>query len=115
MRYQTKGDDRLVLPIPATYVIDRDGTVPWLFVDVDYRNRLEPAGCIEGCRAAWIDDLSDRSIGFGDCDRRASVARSASSWLPHAGVRIGGWLDRSWTAEQQPNQPPHPAFKRSNH
>ena len=37
------GDDRWVLPIPATYVIDRDGRVALAFVDVDYRNRLEPA------------------------------------------------------------------------
>jgi peroxiredoxin len=36
------GDDSWVLPIPATYVIDRDGTVALAFVDVDYRNRLEP-------------------------------------------------------------------------
>jgi peroxiredoxin len=32
-----------VLPIPGTYVIDRDGTIALAFVDVDYRNRLEPS------------------------------------------------------------------------
>jgi peroxiredoxin len=37
------GDESWVLPIPATYVIDRDGTIALAFVDVDYRNRLEPA------------------------------------------------------------------------
>ena len=37
------GDESWVLPIPATYVIDRDGTITLAFVDVDYRNRLEPA------------------------------------------------------------------------
>jgi peroxiredoxin len=37
------GDDSWVLPIPATYVIDTKGTVVLAFVDVDYRNRLEPA------------------------------------------------------------------------
>jgi peroxiredoxin len=36
------GDESWVLPIPATYVIDGDGTVALAFVDVDYRNRLEP-------------------------------------------------------------------------
>ena len=36
------GDESWVLPIPVTYVIDRDGTVALAFVDVDYRNRLEP-------------------------------------------------------------------------
>ncbi len=45
------GDDSWVLPIPATYVIDTDGTVVLAFVDVDYRNRLEPAEIIAalGC------------------------------------------------------------------
>ncbi len=37
------GDDSWVLPLPATYVIDRDGTIAFAYVDVDYRNRLEPA------------------------------------------------------------------------
>ncbi len=36
------GDESWVLPIPATYVVDLDGTVVLAFVDVDYRNRLEP-------------------------------------------------------------------------
>jgi peroxiredoxin len=37
------GDESWRLPIPATYVIDRDGTIALAFVDPDYRNRLEPA------------------------------------------------------------------------
>jgi peroxiredoxin len=32
------GDESWVLPIPATYVVDRDGTITLAFVDVDYRN-----------------------------------------------------------------------------
>lgn len=36
------GDDSWMLPIPATYVIDRDGIIAFAHVDVDYRNRLEP-------------------------------------------------------------------------
>jgi peroxiredoxin len=45
------GDDSWVLPIPATYVIDTDGTIVLAFIDVDYRNRLEPAEIISalGC------------------------------------------------------------------
>lgn len=31
-----------ILPIPATFVLDRDGQVVWRFVDVDYRKRAEP-------------------------------------------------------------------------
>jgi peroxiredoxin len=37
------GVDSWVLPIPATYVIDTNGTIVLAFIDVDYRNRLEPA------------------------------------------------------------------------
>jgi peroxiredoxin len=40
---EKNGDESWVLPIPATYVINTDGTVALAFVDVDYRNRLEPA------------------------------------------------------------------------
>jgi len=40
------GDDSWALPIPATYVIDRDGTITLAFVDIDYRNRLEPSDIV---------------------------------------------------------------------
>jgi peroxiredoxin len=36
------GDDSWLLPIPATYVVDRHGSIALAFIDVDYRNRLEP-------------------------------------------------------------------------
>lgn len=36
------GDDSWELPLPATYVIGQDGRVALAYVDVDYRNRLEP-------------------------------------------------------------------------
>lgn len=35
-----------VLPIPATFVIGRDGIVLWRYVDVDYRTRAEPSDII---------------------------------------------------------------------
>jgi peroxiredoxin len=37
-----KGPDRWVLPLPATYIIDRDGIVVLSYVDADYTTRLEP-------------------------------------------------------------------------
>jgi peroxiredoxin len=40
------GDDSWVLPIPATYVIDRDRTIVLAYVDTDYRTRLEPADIV---------------------------------------------------------------------
>lgn len=36
------GDDSWELPVPATYVIAPDASVALAYVDVDYRNRLEP-------------------------------------------------------------------------
>jgi peroxiredoxin len=40
---KTQGNDRFTLPIPGTFVIDRDGKVIKACVDPDYRRRLEPA------------------------------------------------------------------------
>jgi peroxiredoxin len=45
------GDQSWVLPIPATYVIDRDATIALAFVDVDYRNRLESAEILVALQA----------------------------------------------------------------
>jgi peroxiredoxin len=36
------GSHRWVLPVPATYIIDRHGFVAFSYVDVDYTTRLEP-------------------------------------------------------------------------
>lgn len=36
------GNGRWVLPVPATYVIDRQGRVAFAHVDADYRERAEP-------------------------------------------------------------------------
>jgi peroxiredoxin len=45
------GDDSWTLPLPATFVIDRDRTIALAFVDVDYRNRLEPTDILAALRA----------------------------------------------------------------
>ena len=47
---EKNGDESWVLPIPATYVIDTDGTIVLAFVDLDYRNRLEPAEILTALR-----------------------------------------------------------------
>ncbi|QDV68203.1 Putative peroxiredoxin bcp [Rosistilla carotiformis] len=39
---EINGGNGSVLPIPATFVLNRDGKVAWRFVDVDYRKRAEP-------------------------------------------------------------------------
>ncbi len=44
------GDDSYELPIPATYVIDTEGTIVLSFVDADYTRRLEPTEIIRSLR-----------------------------------------------------------------
>ncbi len=39
-----------VLPIPATFVVSRDGVVRWRYVNVDYRHRAEPDDVIAALR-----------------------------------------------------------------
>jgi peroxiredoxin len=41
-----KGPDRWVLPLPATYIVDRNGMVVLSYVDADYTTRLEPTEII---------------------------------------------------------------------
>jgi peroxiredoxin len=48
------GDDSWELPVPATYVVARDGRVVLAAVDVDYRNRLEPEAILTALVAATI-------------------------------------------------------------
>jgi peroxiredoxin len=48
---QINDDDSWTLPVPATFVLDRDGVVVLAQVDVDYRTRLEPAVALQAARA----------------------------------------------------------------
>ncbi len=45
------GDQTFELPVPATFVIDRDGSVAWRFVDPDYTHRGDPADVIAALKA----------------------------------------------------------------
>ncbi len=45
------GDQTFELPVPATFVIDRDGSVAWRFVDPDYTHRGDPADVIAAVKA----------------------------------------------------------------
>lgn len=45
------GDESWELPVPATYVIDRDRRVALAAIDVDYRNRLEPEAILAALKS----------------------------------------------------------------
>ncbi len=45
------GDDTWELPVPATYVVDTDGTITYSFINVDYTQRAEPDDIIAAVKA----------------------------------------------------------------
>jgi peroxiredoxin len=40
-----------LVPLPATYLVDRDGIVALAFIDVDYRRHVEPSSLLTALRA----------------------------------------------------------------
>ncbi|MER6141065.1 peroxiredoxin-like family protein [Streptomyces sparsogenes] len=48
---RVNGGHPRTLPVPATYVIDRDGVIRWAFVDTDYTARAEPADILAALAA----------------------------------------------------------------
>ena len=47
---KTQGNDNFELPIPGTFVVDRQGKIVKAFVDPDYTQRLEPAEVVAAVR-----------------------------------------------------------------
>jgi peroxiredoxin len=45
------GDERWQLPIPATYIVGRDGTVLYASANEDYTERPEPADIVQALNA----------------------------------------------------------------
>lgn len=45
------GNGQWVLPLPATYVIGRDGRIAFAHIEADYRERAEPEDVLKGLRA----------------------------------------------------------------
>lgn len=48
---ESNGGTEWEIPLPATYVIRRDRTIAYAFVDADYRKRAEPADVIAAIKA----------------------------------------------------------------
>lgn len=49
------GDQSNELPLAATYIIDQQGIIQYAFLDVDYRNRAEPAVIIDKLKELKIN------------------------------------------------------------
>tara|TARA_R110000751_G_scaffold88475_3_gene174766 strand:+ start:110 stop:760 length:651 start_codon:yes stop_codon:yes gene_type:complete len=50
---QINNGNGLILPIPATFVIGKDGLIKWSYVNVDYRTRSEPDDILKA-----LEDIS---------------------------------------------------------
>lgn len=46
------GDDSFELPVPATYIIGRNGVIAYAYIDADYTSRMEPSEIV-----AQLDQL----------------------------------------------------------
>jgi peroxiredoxin len=51
-----QGNETWVMPIPATFVINRDGVVTARFIDPDYRNRMTIEELLAALKAAISAD-----------------------------------------------------------
>nr|WP_306511316.1 redoxin domain-containing protein [Streptomyces sp. HG99] len=77
------------LPLPATYVIDRDATIRWAFVSTDYTTRAEPADILAaldslgGGRHGYLHELRDQKASFRDIVKSVHTVRTASQ-IPSA-------------------------------
>lgn len=49
---EINGDESWELPVPATYVIAKDGRIALAYLDVDYRRRLDPEAIVAGLQVA---------------------------------------------------------------
>jgi peroxiredoxin len=80
-RHGSAHGDVWLLPIPATYIVDRRGMVRFAEVDCDFRRRMEPVAIIRA-----LDELGaeQRSGGYGKVVRE--VARPGE---PDEGVERG--------------------------
>jgi len=55
----SNGTDDWLLPVPATFVIGNNSRIALAHVDIDYRNRLEPAEAI-----AVLEHTTDQNVAL---------------------------------------------------
>ena len=45
------GNDKMELPLTATYVVDTQGVIRYAFIDADYTKRAEPSDVVEAVKS----------------------------------------------------------------
>jgi len=66
--------DVWLLPIPATYIVDRRGVVRHAEIDCDFRRRMEPAAIVR-----VLDELRAEERSGGDGKIVGEIARPGQS------------------------------------
>ena len=56
------GNENLEVPIPATFLVDKDGVIRNIFLDPDYTKRLDPQTALEWAAKLWRTELDDGSL-----------------------------------------------------
>jgi peroxiredoxin len=56
------GNDAWLLPVPATFVVDRKGTIRHAYVDVDFTRRMEPDDIVKAVRAVSTPNSAETKI-----------------------------------------------------
>ena len=79
---EASGHDHHLLPIPAVYLVDTEGTIQYAYTNADYRTRLDPAAILEAADTmhTGLDDLVE---GTGAI---ASSYRNLLNWIDDLGI-----------------------------
>ncbi len=73
---KVNGVDNFELPIPATYVADRDGIIRYAFVDADYTARADPEAILQILEGLGEMNMSVSGKGFSTTNMSAEGVTS---------------------------------------
>ena len=59
-----QGNDAWMLPIPATFIVDREGRIASRFIDPDYRKRMAIEDIVDASACACLACSDGRSIVY---------------------------------------------------
>ncbi len=85
------GDDSGELPIPATYVIDQDGTIRYAYVNIDYRKRAPVDRILSELTDIQKEKNSDKLVVLLSSDDPMVAQRVALMY--GSAAKRAGWFD----------------------
>lgn len=60
------GNDKMELPLTATYVVDKSGVIQYAFIDADYTKRAEPTEVVAAVKAVAANDSAAKASAGSD-------------------------------------------------